>query len=165
MKSILYRMTVWVLLLVVWILLVLPIHPQEIIAGVVISLLIALMPLPNLSVFESIKYTPKKILYTILFIGVFLWEVFKSNIDVALRVIKPIIPIRPGIVKVKTHLRSSLGRLALANAITLTPGTITVDIIDEFLYIHWISVDAEDVDQATEKIVSHFEKYLEVIFG
>ncbi len=165
MKSIFYRLTVWILLLVVWLLLISSIQLQEVIAGVVISLLIVLMPLPNLSVFRYIRYTPKRILYSIIFLGVFLWEVFKSNIDVALRVIKPIIPIRPGIVKVKTHLTSPFGRLALANAITLTPGTITVDIIDEYLYIHWISVEAEDVDQATEKIVSNFEKYLEVIFG
>jgi multicomponent Na+:H+ antiporter subunit E len=96
---------------------------------------------------------------------VFVIEVIKSNIDVALRVVKPVIPIKPGIVQVNTKLNSKLARLLLANAITLTPGTITVDIHKDQLFIHWIYIDAEDVDTATKKIVTKFERYLEVIFG
>ncbi|MFA7123327.1 MAG: Na+/H+ antiporter subunit E, partial [Candidatus Delongbacteria bacterium] len=83
----------------------------------------------------------------------------------ALRVIKPVIPINPGIVKVKTKLKSPMGRLMLTNSITLTPGTLTVDIKDDTLYIHWIDVKDKEESGATEKIVSNFEKYLEVIFG
>jgi multicomponent Na+:H+ antiporter subunit E len=55
-------------------------------------------------------------------------EIIKANLDVALRVIKPVIPINPGIVKVKTKLKTPMGRLILTNSITLTPGTLTVDI-------------------------------------
>lgn len=89
----------------------------------------------------------------------------KSNIDVALRVIQPSLPINPGIIKVKTHLKTPIGKMLLANSITLTPGTITVDIQEDTLYIHWIDVESTDIEAATQKIVSKFEKYLEVIYG
>ena len=53
----------------------------------------------------------------------------------------------------------------LANRITLTPGTLTVDITDDgHLYIHWIDVRSKDVAHATESIVNRFENYLTKIF-
>jgi multicomponent Na+:H+ antiporter subunit E len=89
----------------------------------------------------------------------------KSNLDVARRIISPKLPINPGIVKVKTKLKSPLGRAILANSITLTPGTLTVEMRDQYFYIHWIDVSVSDINASTEAIVSKFEKYLEVIFG
>ncbi|MEA1973527.1 MAG: Na+/H+ antiporter subunit E, partial [Candidatus Cloacimonadota bacterium] len=96
---------------------------------------------------------------------VFLWELLLANFDVAKRIISPKLPINPGIVKVKTKLKSPIGRTFLANSITLTPGTLTVEMKDEYFYIHWIDVTNDDIDGATRAIVSSFEKYLEVIFG
>jgi len=96
----------------------------------------------------------------------FFWEVIKANIDVAYRVLHPKLPINPGIVKVKTSLKSDTALTFLANSITLTPGTLTVDIDkkDGVLYIHWIDVKAKDVQAATEIIVERFEKILKKIF-
>ncbi len=108
---------------------------------------------------------PKKLAYSLYYILFLFVEIIKANIDVALRVIKPVIPINPGIVKVKTKLKSPMGRLLLTNSITLTPGTLTVDIDGDTLYIHWIDVKDKEESGATERIVSNFEKYLEVIFG
>jgi len=101
----------------------------------------------------------------LIFGGATVWELLKSNIDVALRVINPRLPINPGIVKVKTSLKSPLGRAVLANSITLTPGTLTVEMKNDYFYIHWIDVTSDDIEGATKAIVSHFEKYLETIFG
>jgi multicomponent Na+:H+ antiporter subunit E len=86
-------------------------------------------------------------------------------LDVAKRVVSPNLPINPGIVKVKTKLTSRLGRMILANSITLTPGTLTVETDEDNFYIHWIDVTSEDIEEATRKIVRKFEKYLEVCFG
>jgi multicomponent Na+:H+ antiporter subunit E len=72
-------------------------------------------------------------------------------------------PIRPGIVKVRTTLKSDLGKTLLANSITMTPGTITVDIIGEYLYIHWIYVRSEDPEIYTGMITGAFEKYIKKI--
>lgn len=100
------------------------------------------------------------------YLPVFLWEVIKANLDVAYRVIHPKLPINPGIVKVKTTLKSDTALTFLANSITLTPGTLSVDIDKEksVLYIHWIDVKTKDVDGATDMIVKRFEKILRKIF-
>ncbi|MBP1929652.1 multicomponent Na+:H+ antiporter subunit E [Methanolinea mesophila] len=72
--------------------------------------------------------------------GPFLVEMAKANLDVAYRVITG--RIRPGIIKVKSGMNTDLGMFLLANSITLTPGTITVDIDEETrdLYVHNINI-------------------------
>jgi multicomponent Na+:H+ antiporter subunit E len=69
-------------------------------------------------------------------------------------------------VKVKTTLKSDTALTFLANSITLTPGTLTVDIDKDcgVLYVHWIDVKAKDVEAATKIIVERFEKILKRIF-
>jgi len=100
------------------------------------------------------------------YLPVFLWECLKANIDVAYRVLHPRLPINPGIVKVKTRLKSDTALTFLANSITLTPGTMSVDIDREnnILYVHWINVRSTDVEGATRMIVGRFEGILEKIF-
>jgi len=67
----------------------------------------------------------------------------KANVDVAYRVITG--KINPGIIKISPNLKTDLGITLLANSITLTPGTLTVDIDEDTndLYIHWINVKGE----------------------
>jgi multicomponent Na+:H+ antiporter subunit E len=72
-------------------------------------------------------------------------------------------PIRPGIVKVKTELKSDMAKMLLANSITMTPGTISVDIIDDTLFIHWIYIRSEDPEVYTSLITGPFEKYIKRI--
>ncbi len=109
--------------------------------------------------------TPKKIIYSILYVFYLFISIIKSNFDVARRVVQPVIPLNPGIVRVRTRLKSAIGRMILANSITLTPGTLTVDIQGDHLFIHWIDITNMDEQGASKVIVEGFEKYLEVIFG
>ncbi len=73
-------------------------------------------------------------------LGPFFLEMAKANIDVACRVITG--RIRPGIVRVKSGMKTDMGTLLLANSITLTPGTLTVGIDEESndLFVHMINV-------------------------
>ncbi|MCK4749930.1 MAG: Na+/H+ antiporter subunit E [Bacteroidales bacterium] len=73
-------------------------------------------------------------------------------------------PIKPGIVKVKLDLQSEFARAMLANSITMTPGTITVDIIDDYIYVHWIYVSSEDPEEYRRKITGRFEKIIKKTF-
>jgi multicomponent Na+:H+ antiporter subunit E len=75
--------------------------------------------------------------------GPFFGGMAKANIDVAYRVITG--KINPGIVKISPDLKTDLGITLLANSITLTPGTLSVDIDEDKndLYIHWINVKKE----------------------
>ncbi|RLC57629.1 MAG: Na+/H+ antiporter subunit E [Candidatus Cloacimonadota bacterium] len=151
-------------LLIVWIFLA-GTSQQEIIIGIIVSLLLTIIFFSKGTIFSEFNLNPKAIFYFIIYIFVFLWELVKSSFDVASRVVQPTIPINPGIVKVKTKLKSKLGRTILANSITLTPGTLTVETNGEDYYIHWINITSDDIKGATKQIVSKFEKYLEVIFG
>ena len=108
--------------------------------------------------------TPKKIVYAFLYVGYLSVAILRSNLDVAGRVIQKKIPLNPGIVKVHTKLKSKTGRMILANSITLTPGTLSVDVRDDFFYIHWIDISAGNLEEASTTIVAGFEKYLEVLF-
>jgi len=148
-----------------WILLNNSFEPIKLGIGAILSLSLAIIFCSRCNVFSELKLTPVALFYTFVYIFVFLYELVKSNIDVARRVITPSLPINPGIVEVKTKLKSKMGRMILANSITLTPGTLTIDIKDDILYIHWIDVQTEDIDEATKTIVRKFEKYLEKIYG
>lgn len=138
---------------------------QELIAGFLVAAAIAF-------VFSKvIAFTPKKFLsikrylYFFYYIPVFLYYMVKANIDVAYRVLHPKMPINPGIVKVKTNLKSDAAITALANSITLTPGTLSVDVTDDgYMYIHWIDVKTKETEKATELIVKKFEKILKEVF-
>ncbi|MEA3316822.1 MAG: Na+/H+ antiporter subunit E [Bacteroidota bacterium] len=141
------------------------IDPINILIGAVISLVISLIFCNSCDVFTDLKISPKALLFTILYIFVFFGELIKSNLDVARRVLTPSLPINPGIVEVKTKLKSKMGRIILANSITLTPGTLTIEIKGDSLFIHWIDVESEDINEATKQIVRKFEKYLEVIYA
>ena len=166
------RITLFLLSFVMWLVLVWPfsfaggltIDFQSIIAGIIASIATA-------AIFHEFTENPHKMynfnryFWFIVFIPVFIYECIKANFYVAYLVLHPDMPIHPGIVKVKTKLKSDSGRTMLANCITLTPGTLTIDITDDgHLYIHWIDVRSKDVAHATESIVSRFEKYLTKIF-
>lgn len=107
---------------------------------------------------------PRRWLFLMIYLPFFFWCCVRANLDVALRVIHPDVPIRPGIVKVRTTLRGEMAKTFLANSITLTPGTLTVDIDGQDLYIHWININTDDVRRRTEEICGRFEPLLRRIF-
>jgi len=100
------------------------------------------------------------------FLPLFIWSMVKASLGVAVRVLKPGLPIKPGIVKVKTKLTSDTAVTFLANTITLTGGTMTVDVdrANGILYVHWIDVESQDCEEATRRIVEKFEGIIGKIF-
>ena len=164
MKS---RIVLFILAFLVWLLLTWPPNWQEAAAGVFIAAFVAFMTGDLFVKRPHVLKHPLRYWYFIVYyLPLFLWECFKANIDVAYRVLHPRLPIRPGIVKVKTKLKTDVGLTFLANSITLTPGTMSVDIDKDrgILYIHCINVRETDTDKATEIIVKPFENILMKIF-
>ncbi len=140
---------------------------QQLLAGAVISAFVAFMLGDQFIRRVGILAHPNRHWYFLFqYIPLFVWEVIKANLDVAYRVLHPGLPIRPGIVKVKTSLKSDMGLTFLANSITLTPGTMSVDIDKDkgVLYIHWIFTRTQDTGEATKIIVDRFERVLKKIF-
>jgi multicomponent Na+:H+ antiporter subunit E len=107
---------------------------------------------------------PQRLIWALLYMPVLLLYVIKANLDVAWRVLHPALPIRPGIVKTRTTLKSTGARVLLANSITLTPGTLSVDLVDDVLYIHRIYVPEQDPDADMQRSMKRFETFLRRIF-
>lgn len=154
----------FITLFVLWLGLAGSIDNDELVTGAITALVITIIFF-SVAVHAEMKLSIRSFIYVPIYIVVFSIALIKSNLDVAYRVIHPKLPIKPGIVKVRTSLKSRVGRLTLANSITLTPGTLTVDVKDDVFYIHWINVSGQNIQESTDVIVKNFEKYLEVIFG
>lgn len=175
------RIVVFIAAYVVWLLLVFPyseartglappLSPwdvQSILLGLGAAALVAIV-LPGVITrryaFKALN--PVRWFWALVYLAVFFYYVIKANLEVAYIVLHPELPIRPGIVKVRTSLKTTAGRVALANSITLTPGTFTVDLDDEqgVLYVHWLTVKSDDEEEARRKIVGRFEPLLKRIF-
>ena len=107
---------------------------------------------------------PTRYFWAGVYVLVFSYYVVKGNIDVAYRVLHPLMPIRPGIVRARTRLRSASARTLLANSITLTPGTLSVDVCEDgTFYVHWINVKTVDEDEAGKQILGRFEWFIKRI--
>jgi len=73
-----------------------------------------------------------------------LWEILKSNLHVARVILDPRLPIQPSLIRVESTQRSDLGRVVFANSITLTPGTLTLDLRDGVILVHALTADTAE---------------------
>ena len=64
------------------------------------------------------------------------WEIVKSNLDVSRRILSPSLPIAPAVRWLRAGQRSELTRVIYADSITLTPGTLSIDLVDEAVEVH-----------------------------
>jgi multicomponent Na+:H+ antiporter subunit E len=147
-----------------WLLLTWSLEAGNVIAGLIVAAGSAVLfgryfPHPVRNVVN-----PGQIFWAAVYLPYFIAYCVKANLDVTYRVLHRDLPIRPGIVKVKTTLQSDMAKAFLANSITLTPGTLTVDIVGDEMYIHWINVQGEGVEEHTRAIVQDFEKFVKRIF-
>lgn len=164
------RLIYLVLAFVIWVLLTWPfaegkIDLQVVVAGLIASIIVAVLFHEILPKEHRVFISPRRVFWFLVYVPVFFYYIIKANLDVVYRALHPKMPIKPGIVKIKTILKTESGITALANSITLTPGTLTVDLTDDgYLYIHWINVKSDDIEQATEFIARRFEWFLQKIF-
>jgi multicomponent Na+:H+ antiporter subunit E len=156
-----HAVLVFVLSWVAWLLLAGTLSPDEILVGAVAALMVTLISGAHLDVYTGVRFTPMAFVHLAGFLAVFLRALLYANIDMARRVLSPSLPIRPAMVQVETQLESALGKLLLTNAITLTPGTLSVDVHDKQLTVHWVDCPPGlDMEGKTRVIVSGFERHL-----
>lgn len=88
-----------------------------------------------------------------------LWQIIKSGLDVSRIIITPSLPISPTLINVKASQKSVVGIVTYANSITLTPGTISVEVEDDEITVHAITRDgARDLAGGDmDRKVSRFE--------
>jgi len=160
-KSFVYLLLVSLL---VWLALTPTLDPQELWIGVGVCVVLSVLLNSYYLRLGLPPLTIKRLVFFLIYVAVLAWEIVKANFDVAYRVVHPKMPIKPGVVVIKTRLKSDIARMILANSITLTPGTFTLDVIGDRLLIHWINVKTEKTEEATKLIAERFEKYLRVVF-
>jgi len=164
------RLIYFIVAVIIWITMTWPfvdgrIDMQVLLAGVIASFIVAILFHEILPKEHHVFISPVRIFWFLVYVPVFFYYMLKANLDVVYRALHPKMPIKPGIVKIKTTLKTESGITALANSITLTPGTLTVDLTDDgFLYVHWINVKSDDIDQATRLVAQRFEWFLKRIF-
>lgn len=99
-------------------------------------------------------------------LGLFLYELMASAVRVALVVIRPDLKavVRPAIVAVPLSVTSDAEITLLANLITLTPGTLSIDVSPDrkHLYVHALTMD--DREALIADIVNGFEKQVKAVF-
>ena len=165
---IMYKLTrlvlTFFLLMSFWLVLSLNLQPASLLVGALFSFLVALLSYdffvkPD----EGIRGgTIRTIWLLLVYVFVLLYEMFLASLDVVFRVIT--MDINPEVVMIKTDIKSDLGIVLLANSITLTPGTITIDIEGDHLYIHWLYARTTHFGSASEMIKGRFEHWLGRIF-
>lgn len=98
-------------------------------------------------------------------VALFLWELIKANLRVAYSVLAPFSSMRPGIIAVPLDSKTDMGITTLANMITLTPGTLSIDVSDDrsVIYVHGMHVDSVEAfhrdikDGFERKVIEVFE--------
>lgn len=148
-------------LLLLWLLLAGSLRQDELIAGAVVAVLVTLIAGPRLAILSGVRLTPLAPWYLLSYLGTFFLALIRANLDMARRVLSPSLPIRPAVVEVETRLKSPLGRMLLANSITLTPGTLSIDIQGDRILVHWIDCPpGTDLAAATRAISQTFERHI-----
>ena len=134
----------------------LPLTPVSVVRGLLAGLLVGL---PVAFVFRrlygkdlDLGRVMGALPYAGLYLGAFTWELLRANVDVAYRVLSPGMPIEPEVILVPLRVESDLAITIIANSITITPGTVTLDYDDETnsLYVH--GVNGRDPEAIAEPI-------------
>jgi multicomponent Na+:H+ antiporter subunit E len=155
----------WVMIFLIWLAFTSTFAAAEVITGLVISFVLAIY---NYDMFTKIglkSFSPRRLMYLGWYILVFLWALLKANFNVARIVLTPSLPISPAIVEFESKLQSDFAKLVLANSITLTPGTFTIDFVENRFFIHWLDATTTDPEEAYKEIAYPFERILLKIFN
>ena len=117
------------------------------------------MYLPRVDLVRSLRVAPRALVYVVLFV----YELLTANVDVAYRVLAPSMPIEPDVVQVPLRVETDAAITSIANSITLTPGTLTMDhdADTNTLYVHGI------IGRRREEVIApirRWEDLLLVIF-
>jgi len=141
---------------------------EELIVGAVFAVAVGAI-LRNRFIGKDLRMlNPRRWLTFLVYLFPFFFAMAKANIDVAYRVITG--RINPAIVKINPNLKNDMSVTLLATSITLTPGTLSVDVDQKTneLYVHWINVDPKvlkDMPRDYHRICNGFPDWARRIAG
>lgn len=170
MKKLLATFSTFIFCYILWVLAAVSysgthISLEEYLAGIIICMIVAYFSSALFIKKEALwLFYPKRIGYLLVFIPVYFWHMLKANWNIAKRVLTPKLGINPGIVKIQTELKSEYAQAMLAGCITLAPGTITMDIVEEqgkaYMYVHCIEVKGKNMKDNSTIIKGVYEAWI-----
>ena len=153
--------SVFVISFLTWIVLTGTINPIDLLWGSIASLLVARFSY-RLAAFDLPHWitSPRRWLAFFSLLLELALQLIKQNVSLSIRVLRPSLPIRPGIVAVPTKLRDDVELTILGSLMTLTPDTVTLDIDQEngVIYVHWIDVQASAPEEIRRFVSADFEE-------
>jgi len=144
---------IFLLMLAFWLLLT-GFTYEEIIAGCIASLIVAAM---SYKLFTWEKSYPKRLAWLLAYIPYYIYAEIMAHLEVIFLIFTG--KIKPGIVEIENPHSSDFGTTALANSITMTPGTLTLETRPGKLYIHWLNMKKDK-----RSITSGFERFLRKVW-
>jgi len=151
------RFIFWfIILFVTWIVLTASFQTANILLGMTLSAVIAIV---YITMFKKREFEYINPFWLFVYIYVLMKNIIKSNIYLTKILLRQDLNLTPAIVAVPTRLDSDWKKLLLANSITLTPGTLTLDIKDNILFIHIIEYnegsDKLDITREFEEVIQN----------
>ncbi len=110
-----------------------------ILSGIISILFVAYLSHDLLIEKADIKVGITRIVRFIKYLPWLFWQITLSNIDLVYRTLHPKMPIAPRIISLKNEYKTELGMVILANSITLTPGTVTIEVNKDEFIVHAIA--------------------------
>ncbi|WP_108124078.1 Na+/H+ antiporter subunit E [Saccharospirillum mangrovi] len=149
------------ILFVVWLLLSNSIVPGHIVLAAVFAVVIPLLTAPLQNPHPPLK----KPLLAARYVLMLMWDIVVSNVEVAIQVLGPLRKLNPGFIVIPLDTREDLPITLLASSISLTPGTVSVEVAKDrsHLYVHVLNLD--DEAKTVAAIKQRYEKPLKEIFG
>ncbi len=148
------KLLLFFLLLLFWIVLTASLALHELVMGAVCSAFVGALTVSLLGRALDPRITPSVLLRLPVFMVRLVWEIIKANIDVARIILNPRLPIDPRIVEYRTYLPGDLPRTVFSDSITLTPGTVTVELRGDLLNVHCLCPYHEEGLAGLEKLVA-----------
>jgi multicomponent Na+:H+ antiporter subunit E len=157
-RQVLYFASAVIITYMFWLVLSGHYTPLLMVIGAVSSLLVVLLA-SRMAVVDREGHPIDLVGRAIWFWPWLLWQIVKSGVDVSRIILSPSLPISPTLINVRASQKSAVGLVTYANSITLTPGTVSVEVEDDEITVHAITyAGAQDVAEGgMDRIVSRFE--------
>ena len=147
-------------LYLVWLLFTSSLETYSLIFGAIGSVIIAGITYPIFIAYHQAnpKYIFPNLFHMTLYIFILIYFLYTSSAIMLKAVFTG--KVSPRIVHFRTRLKSDIARMVLANSITITPGTITLDLNDDHLTVHWLFCDTSHAKAAGEQVKGRMERFI-----
>ncbi|PID82144.1 MAG: hypothetical protein CSB16_02780 [Clostridiales bacterium] len=155
-KKIISNISLFLILLIIWIALNESLTWRVVFLGAFFSLVSIILTRLLFSDNDNITSYEIPLWFLIYYLFAMLFFIIKASFDVILNLIKG--KVKPRVVTIKSKLHNPWYISIIANSITLTPGTVTLDKTGNVMKVLWYYSDTDDEDEQYEKIAAQFEK-------